>query len=455
MKNRDLLILMGCYALIGGAVQAETIQLTVDKAVELSLKNNLTLKVEDLQLQSKKRSKDLAWNAFIPKTSVGGSLSHLNQPSQLVSDLVPLAEQFGVSASNLVTPDWIVAGKFSSELDISLALFDGIRHTVLDYQAGLIESQTARQSLIRDTKKAFYNLLLLKENLATFEDQLETAEKHYQKEKRNFETGIGSEFSMLDAQVAWENMKPGLDEMRISAAVAELSFKQMLGLDRATTLDIQGSFDPQAVPLDNEKLVDVAINQNPALASLRQTIAIQKNLRRGQFDLDYFPTLGLSFSADPTFQKDPFANPWFTNISTDWYQNTGAFSVFLNLPLDGFLPFSSTAVTLANMDDSIAQLQTNLLITIQSTEVRITSLVLQVEKSRRTVERLELNVELASRAYQMAEKGFESGAYELLQVEDADNKLREAKYNVLSEKYAYLSGLFDLEYETNQSLTVK
>jgi outer membrane protein TolC len=429
--------------LIGGLAQAEPLVLTVDKAVELSLKNSLALKVEDLQVEAKQRSKDFSWNAFLPKTSAGAALSHLNQG--------PTNPLTGVPYPN----NWIASGSFSTQLTLSLALFDGIRHTVLDYDSGIIQRETARQKLVRDTKKAFYNLLLLKENITTFEDQLETARKQYEKEKRNFETGIGSEFTMLTSQVAWENRKPGLDEMRIAEAVAELSLKQTLGIDQGTVLDLQGSFDPQAVTLDSGALVNSAVSRNSSLASIRQAIAIQKNLRKAQFNLDYLPVLGFSLTADPAFQKNPFKDSLFADVSNDWRQTNGIFSLYVSLPLEGFLPFSGTAVALANQDDAIAQTETNLLVAIQGIQVQVTGLVLQVEKSREAVKRLQLNATLAARAFQMAQKGYESGAYDLLQVEDADTKLREARLNVLAEKYSYLSGLFDLEYETNQSLTEK
>jgi len=216
-----------------------------------------------------------------------------------------------------------------------------------------------------------------------------------------------------------------------------------------------GTLDLPFPPLDKDTLVAQAVVRNPALAVARQAIRIQRNLRQGQFDLSYLPTLGFSFTADPAFQKNPFSNPWFADVSNDWQQSNGMFSVYLSLPLDQFLPYSTTAVTLANMDTQIAGLENSLQIAIQGTQVKVTSLVLQAEKSRQTIDRLELNVALANRAYRMAEKGFQSGAYELLQVQDADQKLQEARLNVLAERYAALSSLFDLEYETDQILLGK
>jgi len=455
MSKALRLLAVGFLAWAGGTLGAEPLSLTVDQAVDLAVKNNLTLKGEALQLEAKQRSRDLSWNAFIPKTTVGTALSRLNNQTSSFVSLLEQIPSIAPYVSGASQPAWIASASFSAQLNISLALFDGIRHTKLDYEAGALEAEAARQQLARDTKKAFYNLLLLRANLNTFADQLENARQHYEKEKRSYDSGQGSEFSMLNAQVAWENLKPSLDEMKIAMTVAELTFRQTLGLEPAAEFALDGSLDLQFPSLNTDGLVARAIAQNPALASVRQAIRIQQNLRRGQFDLSYLPVLGFSLTADPTFQKDPFANPWFSNISKDWQQSNGMFSVYLSLPLDQFLPFSGTAVTLANMDTQIAGMENSLEIAVQGKRIQVTSLALQLEKSRQAIERLELNVMLANRAYQMAEKGFESGAYELLQVQDADAKLQQAKLNVLSEKYAALSSLFDLEFETNQTLLGK
>ena len=427
-----IVILALALAVAGtGGLTAQALDLTVDEAVSLALDHNLTLRAEVLQLDARQRTKDLAWNAFLPKTGVTTSLSRLNQ-----GQTSPLGGEL---------PNYSIASaSISAQLTISLALFDGIRHTTLDWQAGVIESETARQKLIRDTKKAYYQLLLLKQNIAIYEAQLETARKRYEREKKSFEAGQGSEFTMLSAQLAWENLKPGLEDVHIAESVALLGFKQLLGVDRAKELSLRSPPEFRAAPMNADAMVALAVARNGDLAKIRKTVEIQRNLRRGKFNLAYLPVLGFSFTADPTFRKDPFGDPWFRDPAADWKQNSGMVSVFLSLSLDSFLPFSSTAVELANMDDAIAQLEIGLQTATQGKEVQVTSLVLQVEKSRRTLANLELNVALATRALGMAEKGYEAGSYELLQVEGADNKLREARFNVLCEKFTYLSGLFDL-----------
>jgi outer membrane protein TolC len=442
--------------ILTGGVAADALTLTADQAVELSLRNNLSLKADDLALQSKKLSNDLVWNAFIPKVTATGAMSRLNQGIQNPLNFLQGAGT-GLPDALFENPSnfWILSGQFSAQLNLSIALLDGIRHVSLDYQSSQIQHDSARRQLIRDTKKAFYNLLLMKESIATFEAQLETARKRYEQEQRNFQVGLGSEFAVLSAQVALENMKPALDEMNIGLKTAELAFKLLLGVDQDQELALTGDVEPHDIAVDQGRLVTEALEHNGDLSALRKAIEIQRNLRAAKADLTYLPVLGLSYTADPAFQEDPFKNSLFSNVSTNWRQTNGAFSLSLSMSLDGLLPFSDTGVQLANMDSGIAQLETNLKAASQGTEARIAGLVMQLQKSQSSIQKLGLNVDLATRAYQMAEKGYTSGAYDLLQVEDADNKLRESKLSVLQEKFSYLSSLFDLEYETNQTLMVK
>jgi outer membrane protein TolC len=436
MKPQILALMV--FAASSGA-WADPLILTVDQAVSMSLANNLTLQSDGYALEAKKRSNDLVWNAFIPTVTAAGAATKFNQPNLLAG-----------------YPNyWVASGQLSAQLNLSLALFDGIRHTGLDYQSSVIQHDTAKRKLVRDTKKAFYNLLLMQENIATFEAQLETARKRYEKEKRSFETGQGSEFTMLSAQVAYENMKPSLDEMKVGLQTALLGFKLLLGVERTADVTLAGTVDLRDASVDGDKLIAEALVHNGDLLALRKALEIQRNLRNAKADLTFLPVLGFSYTADPTFLKDPQKNSLLSDVSTNWKQISGAFTVSLGMSIDGLLPFSNTGVALANMDSAISQLEASLKAASQGTEAQVAGLVMQMEKSRASVDKLGLNVDLANRAYQMAERGYQSGAYDLLQVEDAENKLRESKLAVLQEKYAYLSSLFDLEYETNQTLTVK
>jgi multidrug efflux system outer membrane protein len=416
------------------AVFAKEYRLSLSDAVGRALDSSLLLQAQDLRLSALKRSRNYAWNSLLPRAGLSGTLSRLNQPP------VPSADHWNLSAG------------FSAQLQLSLALFDGIRGMALEYEAGLIDRRTAEARLRRDVKKSYYNLIMLRESGRILELSLETARKRYEQARRNLEAGIGSQFDLLSAQVAWENLKPSREDLRIGYQTAEMAFKQLLGLKAEDAMVLTDLLQVTVVELDARALIREQVSRRLDIQALRQAIALQKNARNMQRNATYTPLLSLSYTFDPMFSGDPFREPLFDDPRNDWTQPTGMVAVNLSLPLDALLPFSPAALRIANMQDGIEEMEKTLAWSIQGAELEIESLVLQLQKARASLEVLQLNVQLAERAYEQAERGFATGALEPLQLADADNELSKARHQVLREKHSYITTLLDLEYAINQSL---
>jgi outer membrane protein TolC len=425
---RLALLLVVC----AGTAFAEEYRLSLSDAVGRALDSSLLLQAQDLRLAAKKRSRDYVWSSFLPRAGLSGTLSHLNQPPAASAD------------------HWNLSASFSAQLDLSLALVEGIRGTALEYEAGLTDRRTAEAQLKRDVKKSYYNLIVLQESRRILELSLETARKRYEQAQRNLQAGIGSEFELLSAQVAWENLKPYREDLRIGYQTAEMAFKQLLGLKSEDAIVLTDPLQVTAVQLDAQALIRDRLSSRFDIQALRQAIALQKNARNLQRKATYTPVLSLSYTFDPLFSGDPFREPWFDDPRNDWTQPTGMFAVNLSLPLDALLPFSSTAVRIANMESGIAEMEKTLARSIQAAELEIESLVLQLEKAQASLDVLQLNVQLAEKAYEQALKGFATGALEPLQLDDADNELSNARHQVLREKYSYITTLLDLEYAINK-----
>ena len=88
----------------------------------------------------------------------------------------------------------------------------------------------------------------------------------------------------------------------------------------------------------------------------------------------------------------------------------------------------------------------------QGAEIEIETLVSNLEKSVKLVDTLELNVQLAERAYKLAEEAYNAGNRELLEVQNAELELQKARLEVLKEQFNYTTGLLDLEYAVNAKL---
>ncbi len=436
MRIRALFAAATMLAFASALASAE--QVTVDRAVELAIANNLSLVSERLGVESRKLVRDTAWNRFIPTLSVGTSLTRLNDDPNDPTDL-------GL-------PRWYLGLNLTAQLPLNMALQNGIRQTVLDYESGLLSLETAEKQLSRDVRKGFYNLLLLQANIELMGQNIEAARKRYAQAQANYRAGLVPEYTVLSAQVALENLKPALEELQNGYDAALGGFHLTLGLGRAVPLDLQGAIEIAPTRVDAQQLIDSRIRERLDIRSLDMAIASLRNGREATVNQKLRPTLALRFSMDPTYMNEPWESGWLSDLQDNWVQQQGALVLSLTMPVDGFFPSSTTKVDLAGFDAQIRQSELRREQALRGAEVEIETLVRNLDRARTSIATLELNVSLADRAYRLAEEAYNAGSRELLEVQNAELELRKARLEVLKAKYTYITGLLDLEYAVNERL---
>jgi outer membrane protein TolC len=425
------------------AAEAGPLVLTVEKAVEYALENNLGLKGEAIKLGIKKRTADYAWNRFIPTVQASGTMARMNT-EQTTYD-------FSSGFTPVELPQWSVSAGLDMSLTLNLAIAQGIRATQIDYERGLISYEQAKRKVERDVRKGFYNLLLMRENRELMVENISAAERRYEQAQINYQNGMVPELTVLSAQVAWENMKPQLKAMDLGYRQALQGFKLSLGLDLDREVDLEGTIDAERVEVDSARLIEEYLADRLDVQAMTGTIIAMENQLKATKLQVYTPQLILGFNMDPSFSGDPWRDPWFGG-DAEWNQRSGMFRASLAMSLDGLLPFSQTQIGIQELEDSIKQTRIGLLQMIEGAKMEIDGTVRQLEKSRDTIETLQLNVERARRAYEMAEEAYNAGSRELLEVQNAEIELKSAQLEVLKEKYTYLSALIDLEYQLNTKI---
>ncbi|MGC9311477.1 MAG: TolC family protein [Sediminispirochaetaceae bacterium] len=432
LSSEDVRALAMMEKNIGGSGDS-AVTLTEEKAVEYALENNLQIRSAAIEMGMKKRAEEYAWNRFVPTVQASGTLGRMN-------------------AEQLLSPSqWSVSGGLDFSLTLNLALYNGVKATQIDYQAGRISYEQARKQIVRDVRKSYYSLLLMQENRALMVENINAAERRYEQALINYENGMVPELTVLSARVAWENLKPQLKAMDLGYRQAVQGFKMTLGMEFDREIELEGSIDAEAVDVDADELIDRYLADRLDIQSMLVSInSLENQLKATKLQV-YTPQLILGYSLDPTFGGDPWSDPWFGG-DYEWNQRSGMFRATIALSLDGFLPFSQTQVGIRDLKDSIELSRIGLMQAVRGAEMEVDATVEQLKKSRDTLEALELNVDLARRAYEMAEEAYNAGSRELLEVENAEIDLKTAQVEVLKEKYNYLSALIDLEYQLNNNM---
>jgi outer membrane protein TolC len=225
-----------------------------------------------------------------------------------------------------------------------------------------------------------------------------------------------------------------------------------LGISLDRELALEGTIDAEPVSVDSELLINEHLTDRLDIQSMVNGITGLRNQIEATKLQAFTPSLILGYNMDPSFGGDPWKDPWFDDISNDWNQRSGMFRMTVAMSLESLLPFSQTQVSLRELEDNLEKTKIGLMQSIDGAELEIDSTVRQLRKSRDTIETLQLNVERARRAYEMAEEAYNAGSQELLEVQNAEIELKQARLEVLKEKYTYLSALIDLEYQLNTNI---
>ena len=430
-------------------VSAEPLVLTIDKAVGLALENNLGLKSSRIDVEMKKRASDLSWNRFIPTVQASGTLIRWNlekdDPMAAFTTIIPSYVPTEISR-------WGLSAGLDFSLNLNYALFKEIEGTRVDYAAGLISYETALKKLERDVRKTFYNILVFEENLKLMKENLQAAGERYEQAKINYSNGLVPELSKLSAQVGYENLKPALSEMKLGYATMLDGFKMLLGIDFSENIDLKGTISVDPVKLNTQILTETFLSRRLDLQKMGNSLQNLK-LQRSALKLRTMtPMLILGWNMDPAYSLDPWENNWFENMNDNWNQQSGMLRITLAMSLDSLLPWSSAQAGIKDMGDGIRKIEIGMTQVRTAAEMEIKSLVMQLNKSMIQLETLDLNINLAEKAYSMSREAYNAGSKELLEVEDSERDLSNAKLEVLKEKYKYNTGILDLEYALNASL---
>ncbi len=417
MHRNRYSIVLALAALSAAGLPAETL-LSTEKAVELAIKNNLSLQRTKITTDAKKRAEDRSWNVLLPSLNAKAGASHANSDR--------------LSGSN----DWTPSLTASASITLSPSIGAGIEKLKLDYEGGLIDYEAAKRSLELSTRKSFNQLLLYKATIDINRQKLETAKSQYEQTAARAKIGQVPQLDALSAHVDWETLKPILESSLVNYESALDDFKRMLGLEIDESIVLEGD-------LATETPAQAVANAEPSgesmeVAALRKSLEIAAASKKTVRDEALLPYLSLSYSASPTYSSS----------LEDWY-DAGAFQAAVGIKLDGFVPGSSTQEALDQYDDSIATIASQIQEAQLTSRTSVRQLKRSIEKSFTSLEVQKLNVELAEKSYALHEEAYRKGSSDLQSLKAARDTLEGARLAVMQEYHTLANSILELENELN------
>ena len=273
-------------------------------------------------------------------------------------------------------------------------------------------------------------MLYAKENLSLLERNLETAKQRYNLNLEKYQKGQLSELDLLSAQYSYESLIPNIEASQITMENDMSTFKQLLGLNQTESIELSGSLDDFLSSFDFTLSFD--INEIPSMKNLNYQIESAKNQLLATRFSAYGPSLSFGFSAG----KD------LKNTDSDF---TFSLSAGVSVPLDGFLPWSSGAMSVENQKSSLEDLKLQLENQKTTLEIQIQNSTKKIMQAQSQLELLEKNVDLAQKKYDMTQTAYSHGSKDFLTLQDSANSLLNAKISLMSQKITLLNAVLSLE----------
>ena len=431
------LLLLVLLPSIGNAQADSAVQqLTIDRAVQSALEYNHELIAAQLEVRRAEARVQEAWGSALPRIDLKANYTNaIKKPVFFLPDFLNPGSG-KVSAIEIGSTHAFDMNLRADQILFNAAVFVGVG-TAKIYERAAREIYRAKEvETVAAARKGFYGVLLAQDVRNMMESNLKNAEDNLRNVRLLAGQGLVSEYDLLRAEVAVDNLRPEIIRAENAERQAVNGLKILLGIPYSKAIAVTGELDLQ--PMDEEILstaVTSVLDQNPSLSALRHQVDVADAVVSVERSA-YLPTLSAFGTYAYTSQKNTFkfALPEFIASST----------VGLSLSLNIFnglqtsarveqaqLEFKKTEESLLGMENAL-----------QTTTESITQ---QIRRARQRVEAQGRTVQQAEKGYRIAVTRYTSGSGTQLEVNDAQLALTQAKVNRMQALYDYLVAGADLD----------
>ena len=422
MRLRTVMALLTLFAFTANAQEAApTMHLTLDKAIELALSENPTMKVAEKEIELKEVSKTEAWQNLLPTVSLTGSVTYNIKVAEIKTSMGSF--KMGMDDSNT----WNGALQVSLPL-YAPAVYQTMSLTKSDLQLAVEKSRGSKIDLVNQVTKAYYQLMLAQDSYNVLNENYKLAETNFNIVNAMYEQGRVSEYDKISAEVQKNSAWPSVISGKNAVEIAKLQLKVLMGITADVDLVIDDNLKNHEAEMAMAADQEIDLTNNSTLRQIDMQGELLNKQRR-LLKTSYLPTLALVGS----YQYQSMSN---TNWEVHNYNWSNASSLTLSLSIPLYKASNQT------------QLKSNKIQQYQLAETRINTermLGMQaqsyIDNMTKSAEQLESNktaVELAQKGLEISQKRYDVGRGTILELTNSQVSLTNVKLSYNNTIYDYL-----------------
>ena len=432
---RTVMILLGCLLLfgVGGAHSREV---TLDGFLALVEQHSKELKLADQDVAMARAQQSEATSLALPHVSAQAVYNRNLRDTYMYADLGELTGEPGSIQKMRINYDNEYAfGVTATQTIFSGQVFSAIKAAGQYRQLTDFIYDATWQQLITGAKQAFSQTLLLEVVWEVAQDAEQNALENFEGVTRAYQSGLVSEFEMLQAEVRYKDAIPQTTAARRNYEVALVALKNLAGIPVDDELSLLGSLD-ECPPMPTETPMDSVLAVRPDYRAFQWEERLRKTNVRAQ-QAAYFPSL----AAVAAYNYSAQSNEWRLE------NENNSVTVGLNLSIPIFQGGETRAkVRQARVDLEKARVRREQ--ARQDIAKEAKSARLRMEEAAGRIESAHATLETARKAFSIAETTSRSGLTTQLQLKDSRIALDRATLNYYSAVFEYLVALYDWDLVT-------
>lgn len=432
MRFMTVAALLTAFTLTANAQEnAPTMQITLDKAIELALSDNPTMKVAEKEIELKEVSKSEAWQNLLPSVTLDGAIVYNAKVASMKMDMGGQTMEIKMGKDDSNT--WNAALQVAIPL-YAPGVYKAMSLTQSDLQLAVEKSRGSKIDLVNQVTKAYYQLMLAQDSYGVLLENYKLAEANFNLVNAMFEQGRASEYDKISAEVQKNNAWPSVVSGKNGVELAQLQLKVLMGVTADVKFVIEDNLKNYEGEMAQTVTTEIDLSNN---SSLKQ-IDLQGELlhkQRKMLQTSFEPTLALVGN----YQYQSISNQnW--NIGKYNWSDAATITLSLSIPIfkaGNFTSLKSNKIQQYQLAET--RINTERLLGMQAQSY--------IDNMTASAEQLQSNkaaVELAEKGLEISQKRYDIGRGTILELTNSQVSLTNTRLSYNNTIYEYLVAKSDL-----------
>lgn len=444
-------------------VTSGPVVLSLDKALEIALSENVSVKVADKEIERAQYARKGSYAALFPQVDGSASFQRTIEKQVMYMDFDMSSIMGGLGGGipgggegeggGMTSPggdsgkssnDGMEVGRwntFATGVNASMPLvnfqlWESLRISGQDVELAVEKARNSRLEMVTQVKAAFYGVLLAKESFKVYKEVFDNATLNFERTKMRREAQKASELELARAATSLANAVPNMYDSQNAVTLSLWQLKAVMGVDLDMEIDVEGELLDYAMDMcDLFSEDDLNLDNNSTMRQLAlQAEQLASAVKAQQYA--YLPSLAVAF----TYNYNAMAN----DFKFDQYRWTPYSYVGLSLNI----PIFSGGKRLNNVRAAKVQaseLELQKANTERQLKISIRKNLNTMETAVHSYDAAGAALEAAQKAYGITEASYAVGSSTITDLNDAQLALVQAKMAVCQSVYSYLSAKASLE----------